>query len=264
MIRITSNSLRYLEIQWLEEPAPNHSLGPLGLVTHLTLWGPTFCAASVGFSWAKAKRNKPKHTRTWVETWFEKHGTYVKHCETYMKQYETYMKIHGYPPTPLWRCRRAYRGANSYTKCSITFVIIAVAISALAEGGTKTISHRDLVLVVSARFFDDFWVSELKRPWKRNFGSFWSASGKGKTDRNEKTLQIAILLNSFWMPEHWKHCKNQCFGPTLSRKTCKLRCFWQKKCKNTEKNNVLDGFFVYMFELASGIGTWKNWRKQCK
>ena len=94
-------------------------------------------------------------------------------------------------------------GANSYTKCSITFVNIAVAISALAdiavaisalaEGGAKTISHRDLVLVVSARFFDDFWVSELKRPWKRNFESFWSASGKGKTDRNEKTLQIAIF-----------------------------------------------------------------------
>ena len=37
------------------------------------------------------------------------------------------------------------------------------------------------------------------------------------------------------MPEHWKHCKNQCFGPTLSRKTCKLRRFWRKKCKNTEK-----------------------------
>ena len=92
------------------------------------------------------------------------------------------------PPTPLWRWRRAYWGANSYTKRLITLVNIAVAISALAGGGAKTISHRDLVLVVSARFFDDFWVSELKRPLKRKFGSFWSASGKGKTDRNEKTL----------------------------------------------------------------------------
>ena len=95
------------------------------------------------------------------------------------------------PPTPLWRWRRAYWGANSYTKCLITFVNIAVAISALAgegRGGAKTISHRDLGRVVFARFFDDFWVSELKRPLKRNLGSFWSASGKGKTDRNEKTL----------------------------------------------------------------------------
>ena len=62
-------------------------------------------------------------------------------------------------------------------------VNIAVAISALAEGGTKTISHRDLalktishrdlVLMVFANFFDDFWVSELKRVLKWNFGSFW-------------------------------------------------------------------------------------------
>ena len=41
------------------------------------------------------------------------------------------------PPTPLWRWRRAYWGANSYTKCSIIFVNIAVAISALAGGGQK-------------------------------------------------------------------------------------------------------------------------------
>ena len=38
-------------------------------------------------------------------------------------------------PTPLWRWRRAYWGAISYTKCSMTFVNIAVAISALAGGG---------------------------------------------------------------------------------------------------------------------------------
>ena len=36
------------------------------------------------------------------------------------------------PPTPLWRWRRACWGAISYTKCSMTFVNIAVAISAIA------------------------------------------------------------------------------------------------------------------------------------
>ena len=35
-------------------------------------------------------------------------------------------------------------GGNSNTKCSMTFVNIAVAISALAGGGAKTVSHRDL------------------------------------------------------------------------------------------------------------------------
>ena len=41
------------------------------------------------------------------------------------------------PPTPLWRWRRAYWGANSHTKCSTTFVNIAMAISVLAGGGLK-------------------------------------------------------------------------------------------------------------------------------
>ena len=63
-------------------------------------------------------------------------------------------------------------GGNSYTKCSITFVNIAVAISALA-GGPKTVSHRDQNLVVFSTFFEDFWVSERKKVLKWNFGSFW-------------------------------------------------------------------------------------------
>ena len=74
-------------------------------------------------------------------------------------------------------------GGNSYTKCSITFVNIAVAISALAGGGPKTVSHRDQTpktvshrdqnTVVFSTFFEDFWVSERKRVLKWNFGSFW-------------------------------------------------------------------------------------------
>ena len=43
----------------------------------------------------------------------------------------------------------------------MTFVNIAVAISALA-GGAKTVSHRDQNTVVFSTFFEDFWVSERK------------------------------------------------------------------------------------------------------
>ena len=32
-----------------------------------------------------------------------------------------------------------------------------------------------------ARFFDDSWVSELKRVLTWNFGSFWQASGNAET-----------------------------------------------------------------------------------
>jgi hypothetical protein len=64
-------------------------------------------------------------------------------------------------------------GQNTNTKCSITIVDIAVAISALAGGGQKTVSHRDQNSVVFSTFFEDFWVSERTRVLKLNFGSFW-------------------------------------------------------------------------------------------
>ena len=64
-------------------------------------------------------------------------------------------------------------GQNSNTKCSITFVNIAVAISALAGGALKTVSHRDQNSVVFSTFFEDFWVSERARVLKWNFESFW-------------------------------------------------------------------------------------------
>ena len=48
-----------------------------------------------------------------------------------------YCNININPPTPLGRWRRAYWDANSHTKCSITFVNVAVAISALGGGVQK-------------------------------------------------------------------------------------------------------------------------------
>ena len=68
------------------------------------------------------------------------------------------------------------------------------------------------------------------------------------------------ILTGFWMPEHWKHCKNQYFGPTLCEQRVNYGVFDGKHGKNTVKNNVFQWFFVYVFELASDIGTWKNWR----
>ena len=69
----------------------------------------------------------------------------------------------------------------------VTFVNIAVAISALA-GAAKMVSHRTRILLAFARLLDDSWVSELKKVWRWNFGSFWEVSGNGKTNKNEKTL----------------------------------------------------------------------------
>ena len=64
-------------------------------------------------------------------------------------------------------------GGNSNTKCSMTFVNTAVAISALAGGGAKNgVAPRPEYGGFST-FFEDFWVSERKRVLKWNFGSFW-------------------------------------------------------------------------------------------
>ena len=63
-------------------------------------------------------------------------------------------------------------GGNSNTKCSMTFVNIAVAISALAGGAKNGFAPRP-EYGGGSTFFDDFWVSERKRVLKWNFGSFW-------------------------------------------------------------------------------------------
>ena len=52
---------------------------------------------------------------------------------------------------------------------TITFVNIAVAISALAGGGFRTETR----IVVFSTFFEDLRVSERKRVLKWNFESFW-------------------------------------------------------------------------------------------
>ena len=87
-------------------------------------------------------------------------------------------------------------GQNSNTKCSMTFVNIAVAISALA-GGAKTVSHRDQNTVVFSTFFDDFWVSERKRVLKWNFGHFGSFPAMEKRPKMKKTLYIARFCRVF-------------------------------------------------------------------
>ena len=63
-------------------------------------------------------------------------------------------------------------GGNSNTKCSMTFVNIAVAISALAGGPKNGFAPRPEYGGVF-NIFEYFWVSERKRVLKWNFGSFW-------------------------------------------------------------------------------------------
>ena len=75
-------------------------------------------------------------------------------------------------------------GRNSATlNAQVTFVYIAVAISALAGGGPfKNFAPKPFLCWCFRNFSDDFWALDLKRVLRWNFGSFWGGSGNRKTD----------------------------------------------------------------------------------
>ena len=52
-----------------------------------------------------------------------------------------------------------------------------------------------------------------------------------------------------------KHAKTSVLDRLYGKKRVNYIVFDGKHFKNTVKNNVLEGFLVSMFELASGIGT---------
>ena len=122
-------------------------------------------------------------------------------------------------------------GCNSATlNAQVTFVYIAVAISALAGGPFKIFAPKPFLCWRFRNFSDDLWALDLKRVLRWNFGSFWGgsgnrkttweASGNGKTDNNEN-------------------------------KNCKYRCFqriWDVRVLNSlqkhAKTSVLDQLYI--------------------
>ena len=104
------------------------------------------------------------------------------------KLFSSWFKLN--PPTPLWRWRRAYWGANSYTKCLITFVHIAVAISALAGGGGQTGFRTETSYWWCLRAFSTiFGCLSLRGYWNGILGHF------GRLPAREKRTEMK------------KHCK---------------------------------------------------------
>ena len=89
----------------------------------------------------KARKKPPGKTQEKTREKTREKNTRKKH-EKKTRTYRARENPGKNPPTPLWRWRRAYWGANSHTKCSITFVNIAVAISALAGGGKNGFAPR--------------------------------------------------------------------------------------------------------------------------
>ena len=137
---------------------------------------------------------------------------------------------------PLWKIRPhrfggegvLIGGQNSNTKCSMTFVNIAVAISALAGGGQKRFRTETAIfqpspnpagVFVLFRRFLDVWASErMEMEFWVIFGhfgkilmEFWvilAGFRQWKNDQKWKNIATSDTLKGFWMPEYWKHCKN--------------------------------------------------------
>ena len=108
-------------------------------------------------------------------------------------------------------------GQNSNTKCSMTFVNIAVAISALAggRGGQKRFRTETRIRWCFRHFSRIFGCLSARGYWNGILGHFGSFPAMEKRPKMKKNIVHSKNLQGFWMPEHWKHCKNKCFGLTL-------------------------------------------------
>ena len=177
----------------------------------------------------------------------------------------------------------------------MTFVNIAVAISALAGGAKNGFAPRPEyggVFDIFRGFLGvwaqegiemEFWVILVAfRQWKKRpkmkktlyIARFCRVFGCQRIENTAKTSVLdwryskkTCKLPYAWLETLQTHCQKQCFGRIYclyGKKRVNYRLFDWKHWKNTVKNNVLEGFLIYMLELATGIGTWKNWRKHCK
>ena len=136
-------------------------------------------------------------------------------------------------------------GQNSNTKCSMTFVNIAVAISALA-GGAKQFAPRPEYGGVFDIFrgFLGVWAQEgiengilvilvAFRQWK-------------KRPKMKKTLYIARFCRVFGCQSIENTAKTSVLDWRYSKKRVNYRMLDWKHYKNTVKSNVLEGFTAFM------------------
>ena len=120
-------------------------------------------------------------------------------------------------------------GCNSATlNAQVTFVYIAVAISALAGGGGpfKIFAPKPFLCWCFRIFSDDFWALDLKRILRWNFGSFWGGSGNRKNGLGR-------------LPATEKR--------TTMKKNCKYSCFqriWDARVLNTLQKLVFWTNFI--------------------
>ena len=148
-------------------------------------------------------------------------------------------------------------GGNSYTKCSITFVNIAVAISALAGGGgqkrfrTETRPQKRFRTETRIRwcfrhFSRIFGCLSARGYWNGILGHFGSFPAMEKRPKMKKTLYIARFCRVFGCQSIENTAKTSVLDWRYSKKRVNYRMLDWKHYKNTVKSNVLEGFTAFM------------------
>ena len=121
-------------------------------------------------------------------------------------------------------------GVHSATLNAQSFLNTALAVRISSSWGRPLKTDRtELGIEWYLRDFrTTFGCLSLREYWDLVLGGFrqWKNGQKWTNAVNND------VFKGFGMSEHWKHCKNQCFGLTLCRKTCRLRSVWRNTLQN--------------------------------
>ena len=138
-------------------------------------------------------------------------------------------------------------GQNSNTKCSMTFVNIAVAISALAGGGGQKRFRTETRIRWCFRHFSRiFGCLSARGYWNGILGHFGSFPAMEKRPKMKKTLYIARFCSVFGCQSIENTAKTSVLDWRYSKKRVNYRMLDWKHYKNTVKSNVLEGFTAFM------------------
>ena len=137
-------------------------------------------------------------------------------------------------------------GGNSYTKCSITFVNIAVAISALAGGGQKRFRTETRIRWCFRHFSRIFGCLSARGYWNWILGHFGSFPAMEKRPKIKKNIVHSKICRVFGCQSIENTTKTSVLDWRYSKKRVNYRMLDWKHYKNTVKSNVLEGFTAFM------------------
>ena len=138
-------------------------------------------------------------------------------------------------------------GGNSNTKCSMTFVNIAVAISALAGGGAQKRFRTETRIRWCFRHFSrSFGCLSARGYWNGILGHFGSFPAMEKRPKMKETLYRARFCRVFGCQSIENTAKTSVLDWHYSKKRVNYRMLDWKHYKNTVKSNVLEGFTAFM------------------